>query len=134
MVLNQEQKLTYIEMCMTYEGEGNETRYLRSRLEDKWEIKKVKYDYDDCPYYLFIDNGEEGGITSYEYKVLKSVPLLHEYKIGDKVRVYIEKARTYIVGAINELCLNEHALIGAWVSVQHWLVPIYHVKGKVEQL
>lgn len=132
MILNKEQKLTYIEMCKTYEGESEESKYLRSRLEDKWEIKKVRYGYDDCPYYLFIDNGEEGGITSHEYKVLKNVPLLSNYKIGDKVRVYIEKARIYIVGTIKELCLNEHALIGAWVSVEHWLVPMYHVKGKVE--
>lgn len=132
MLLNEKQKLTYIEMCKTYEGEDDETRYLRSKLQDKWEIKKVVGGYDDCPYYLFINGGEEGGITSYEYKVLKSVLLLDNYKVGDKVRVYIEKARVYITGKITELCLNEHALIGAWVSVQHWLVPIYHVKGKVE--
>lgn len=135
MILTTEQKQTYIAgFCEINDKEIIDD--LNNKIDREWSIK-VNKDYhkgdnDDLQYYLYIDNELIDTMSIYLYKILKNVLLIPQFKVGEKVKGIVRKyGRRIIYGKITEISLNEHSLLGAWVSVRedseeyhHWLMPI----------
>jgi len=139
MTLTTEQKQTYIAgFCEINDKEIIDD--LNSKIDREWFIKNnVNYhkgDNDDLQYYLYIGNELIDTFSNALYSILKNVLLIPQFKVGERVRGIVRKyGRRIIYGKITEISLNEHSLLGAWVSVRedseeyhHWLMPIEDIK------
>ena len=129
MKLTTEQKQTYI----AFFSETTDKEIideLKGKLDREWVVNKTTIPYE--PYQLLINNRLEDTFSYDTYKILKNVLLIPQFKVGEKVKGIVRKyGRRIIYGKITEISLNEHALVGAWVSVRedseeyhHWLMPI----------
>lgn len=133
MKLTTEQKQTYIAF-FSKTTDKDIIDELESKIDKEWLVIKTTIPYE--PYQLLINNVIEDTFSIDTYNILKNVLLMPQYKVGEKVECVFKKyGKKRFIGTITEISLNEHSLIGAWVSVKedseaygHYLMPIEDIK------